>query len=393
MPPEWPKLDPMALHGIVRQVVDVISPHTEADPAAVAVDLLVCAGNAIGKGPHAIAERAPHPARLNAVVVGETSRSRKGSSRHQARSVMAVADPAWSTTAPFSSFGSGESIVSELADPARNGDTRLLIEEGEFSKVLAVAARDGSILSATIRDAWDGQPLRRRVAKERIVVPDHHVSVIGHITLEEVRRGLTDTERANGFGNRFLWILARRSKLLPEGGNLDPLEIETLGQSLGRRITKARTAGLRARTETARKLWAEIYQQIADDEPAGLLGAVTARAEAQVLRLSVLYALLDGKPAIEEDHVAAAWHLWRYAEQSAAYIFGDSTGDPAVDRLLEAVADAEPAGLDAVEMKQSIGRNYLAVRERAERLGKVVTVTEDTGGRPRLVTHLLQRPA
>jgi hypothetical protein len=288
----------------------------------------------------------------------------------------------------MSGFGSGEAVVQELADPARRGDARLLIEESEFFRVLAVAGRDGSTLSANIRDAWDGRPLRRRIANERVVVTDHHVGVIAHITIAELRRRLTDTEVANGFGNRFLWILARRSQLLPEGGDLDQFAIDALGASLRRRIDKARTAGFRVRSDAARELWADLYQRLADEAPAGLTGAVTARAEAQMLHLSLLYSLLDGAEAIELDHLNAAWHIWRYADASARYIFGDSTGDPAVDRLLDELAAAEPGGLDAAAMKRILGRNYRDIGQRAERLRKVITATEETGGRPRLVTRL-----
>jgi hypothetical protein len=43
------------------------------------------------------------------------------------------------------------------------------------------------------------------------------VSIIGHITTEELRAELTEVNTANGFGNRFLWPLVRRSKG-PSGG-------------------------------------------------------------------------------------------------------------------------------------------------------------------------------
>jgi hypothetical protein len=46
-----------------------------------------------------------------------------------------------------------------------------------------------------------------------------HVSIVGHITSDELRRDLAATETANGFGNRFLWVLVKRSKELPNGGN------------------------------------------------------------------------------------------------------------------------------------------------------------------------------
>ena len=57
---------------------------------------------------------------------------------------------------------------------------------------------------------------------------------IAHITQEELRRNLTATELANGFANRFLWVCARRFKLLPEGGTSRPLsDIPTAQKTQG----------------------------------------------------------------------------------------------------------------------------------------------------------------
>lgn len=46
-----------------------------------------------------------------------------------------------------------------------------------------------------------------------------HISLIGHITKQELLARLDDTSKANGFANRFLWALVKRSKCLPEGGS------------------------------------------------------------------------------------------------------------------------------------------------------------------------------
>ena len=69
------------------------------------------------------------------------------------------------------------------------------------------------------------------------------------------------------------------------------------------------------RTEAAEQRWEAIYTELAEEKP-GLLGAITARAEAQVLRLSCLYALLDKTDAVEVPHLEAAYALWRYCEDS-----------------------------------------------------------------------------
>jgi hypothetical protein len=54
--------------------------------------------------------------------------------------------------------------------------------------------------------------------KEPLDVDNVNLSVIAHVTPEELLSNLTATDRANGFANRFLILLVRRSKFLPEGG-------------------------------------------------------------------------------------------------------------------------------------------------------------------------------
>jgi hypothetical protein len=47
------------------------------------------------------------------------------------------------------------------------------------------------------------------------------------------------------------------------------------------------------------------------------------RAPAQVLRLSVAYAVLDNSEVITRDHLAAALAMWDYAEASAKVLFAE----------------------------------------------------------------------
>src|SRR5262249_25864135 len=158
-----------------------------------------------------------------------------------------------------------------------------------------------------------------------------HISIAGHITKEELLRCMNDVEGFNGFANRFLWLCVKRSKLLPEGGQ--PVDLAPLVERLSGAVRFAKAAGQMTRDEEARRLWAQVYAELATPHD-GLFGAVTSRAEAQVLRLSMLYALLDRSVVIRSEHLRAAVALWRYAEDSARYIFGGSTGDPVADKVL-----------------------------------------------------------
>ena len=58
------------------------------------------------------------------------------------------------------------------------------------------------------------------------------------------------------------------------------------------------------RDNTARAIWREVYAELSVGKT-GLLGAATSRAEAQVMRLALLYALLDRSRVIAAEHLTA----------------------------------------------------------------------------------------
>ncbi len=92
------------------------------------------------------------------------------------------------------------------------------------------------------------------------------------------------------------------------------------------------------RDAEARTLWHKVYAELSGGH-AGLFGAVTSRAEAQVMRLACLYGLLDCKDVVERVHLESAVALWHYCEESARYIFGNATGDRIADELLLALKE------------------------------------------------------
>ena len=137
--------------------------------------------------------------------------------------------------------------------------------------------------------------------------------------------------------------------------------------------------------ESATDAWCEVYGPLSEGKP-GLFGAVVGRAEAQVVRLAALYAVMDESYSIEQEHLEAALALWEYAEASARYIFGDATGDPVADQILEALKAAGNEGMTRTEISHLFGRNQIAERiNRALmvllKAGRVRREREETKGR------------
>lgn len=393
----WPILDQAARYGLAGDIVATIEPHSEADPVALLLTLLVTVGAMVGSAPHMMADGSMHPPRFYAVLVGRTSRGRKGTAFANVRRVLEAADPDFDAGRILSGLASGEGLIAALSgddvDKVMSGDRRRLVYEPEFARVLKVCNREGATLSAVIRDAWDRGDLHVLTRHDPLSVTGAHVCMVGHITVEELQRTLTQTEAASGFANRFLFGCVQRSKRLPSGGNLDEATIANLGQQLRDAVASARKVTSMSRSAAAERRWAEIYNAI-DDEADGLFGAITARAEAQMLRLSVVYALLDGSATIDVAHLEAAHAVWRYCEDSAAFIFGNAVGEQVADRLLRAV---QAAGADGYTRTQAVnlfsGHIPKACLDRAIELlierGRIVTEERETGGKP--ATVLLAR--
>jgi len=233
------------------------------------------------------------------------------------------------------------------------------------------------------REAWDSGNLRVMTKSSPAVATGAHVGIVADITTDELRRELHDTEAVNGFANRFLWLLVRRSKLLAEPPEFGGPAVEALVGELRDALVWARGAARVERDGGAAELWRAMYPDLSADRE-GLAGSILARAEAHVLRLSLVYALLDRSPVVTAAHLLAAAELWAYAERSARYVFGDATGDPVADTIYQALLASRELSRGA--LIDLFGRHKPAARiaqalQALLTAGKATCERRDTDGR------------
>lgn len=400
--------DKVAFHGLAGDLVAAIDPHTEASRVAILVQALVAYGSVIGRNAHFRVERTKHHLNLFAVIVGTTAKGRKGTSWDRVRNIYSEVDKAWLDKRIVGGMSSGEGLIWEVRDAVVKiekiddkgrtpgfqeveidpgvEDKRLLIVESEFAGALKQADRQGNILSMVCRQAWESGTIRTLSKNSPAKSTDAHISIIGHVTADELRRYLSSTEAASGFGNRFLWLAVRRSKLLPEGG-LEP-DIGPMQKRFAKAVDFARCVYEMPRDEEARELWHAVYPKLSAEVP-GLVGALIARAEAQTMRLACIYALLDESHQVEAVHLKAALALWEYCHRSTRFIFGHSTGDSVADSILDALRKNKE-GLSRQEISSLFSRHQteerlqsaMLVLERAELAHRQIL---KTGGRPKEV--------
>jgi len=342
----------MIIFGTVRMIayIRAIRPHTEADPIAILTQFLSGFGNLIGNRPHYLVGCTKHALKVNVVLVGATAKARKGLALGIVLDVLSKVDQGWAKDHIMSGLASGEGLIAAVSNGNANAltDKRLLITEEEFAAPLKVMARDGSILSPIIRKAWDSAELRNLTKNNPLIASDTHISIIGHITEKELAKYLTETEMANGFGNRFLYFCVKRTTLKPDGGSLQTIDLSPIIESITKASNFGKSLGRIPMDDEAKEVWEEIYRKLAISRPC-MVRDMTERDEPYIVRLACIYAILDLSPVIRTEHLKAANAVWYCSEQTVVSIFGKTLGDTTADRILSALLSS-PNGLSRTEI-------------------------------------------
>lgn len=418
---EWPKFSMKACPGLLGEFVRLATRDSEADPAAICITALVrfgaeVYGHALNQGPHIFVGETAHPPRLFAVICGNSSKARKGTSRYPVNRLFArdycdpedmkTWRPAPSARESGGPLSTGEGLAYQLREespeererwqrlhphePIREkDDKRLVIQDEEFASGLVCTKREGNTLSMGIRCFWDSGDYAPLTKNNPVVVKGAHISIITHITMQELAVALGDVQVVNGFGNRFLWICARRAKLVALPTRMAESEFAPMQRELWRLVSHAQKRGIMTMDAKARELWESVYPELSK-EHTGLAGSIINRAEAQTLRLALIYALLDGQGHIDDKHLQAALAMWQYAQDSALYIFGGRSLDPLEEKILTVLQDGP---ITATELSARFNRHVPRERlqpllQQLEAQQRISIVKQKGAGRPKLIISL-----
>lgn len=393
----WPAPpDDDAWQGVAGEIVAAVSPHTEADPVSLLAQLLVCFGSVAGRNAFWQVNATRHYTNLNAVIVGPSGLGLKGTSWDIVDAILGRIDSNWRENCVHRGLTTGEGMIELVRDPSRTfegsdagvSDKRCLWIETEFSRVIAAGGRDKSILGEVICQAFDSHPLRSASRANPVRCEKPHVSVVAHTTITLIRRVLGESLKNSGFGNRFMWLCARRSRELPFGGDVLKAVPKECSLRLCRAITHASTPALGKKpigmTKPAEELYVSIYGALTAPRT-GAAAPLLHRAAPIVRRLALIYALLDLKTEVGVDHLRAGLALWRYCERSAQFLFGDPEADAGLARALDAIRESMPEGIGKAALNRDLrlpAQETDRVLARLAEEGLVEARELKTGGRP-----------
>ena len=402
-----PVLSAEALTGLVGKFVRAATAESEADPAAVVATFMVCFGIEAGPSAYYEAGETKHPARLNVVIVGESSKARKGVSASLVKAIFTEGFQGGAQTAP-GPLSSGEGLINAVRDPQKTWvptkknvegywqvtdpgveDKRLFVLDEEFASGLNCTKREGNTLSPTIRGLYDDGNASPLTKSNKISTTGAHVGIVTHITKAELRKKMNETEALNGFGNRFLWIHSSRSKLVPLPKKIPQAIKNEFRREIMQSLQHAKQGGLFEFSPAAERLWKKEYPRLSMAHE-GLSGCLINRGEAMVCRLALIYALIAKHHQIEEVDLRAALALWQYSVDSTYHIFGAAPEDNRKVRILAALKTHPANTMSKTEIAIEVFHKHITSRQLTLLLdemvqeGLVTLVEEATSGRTKI---------
>lgn len=363
MPRTPPVMANDAFPPLVRDVVAAATLSSEAHPVAVAANLLALFCCAIGRTAfQRVGDSVTH-ARLFLLVIGKSGKSRKGTAEHTAREIAKRADAMLRKRHASDDrlrihaggLSSGEGVGWAIRDPrepdektGKGGDPgvsdkRLLVIESEFANVLAQTKREGNILSATIRNLWDGRDIEPLTKTSQLTSTRPHVVLVGHITGHELREKSTENDAANGLLNRLVALYVQRLKLVPLPEPTPDHVLDALAVRLADAIDFA-TGGMPHANDThevkmsteAKAVWCELYPHITRDRE-GRVGSLMARSEIYCRMFAMVLALIDMRDVIEPGDLLAAQSWVNYWAESIDFVWHASDDQAELDEFTKAV--------------------------------------------------------
>ena len=408
--------------GLMHDIVVAACASSEAHPVAVAANVLALFSASIGRTPYQRIGDAVVHARPYQLIVGRSGKSRKGTAEHAPREMFRRADAILRKRhnnddrlrIHAGGLSSGEGIGYAIRDPrepddkGKGGDLgvhdkRLLAIESEFAGALEHIKRQGNILSATIRNLWDGRDLDPMTKTSQITATRPHVVLIGHITGHEVREKSTANDAANGLLNRFVFLHVHRPKLVPLPEPTPDAVLEALAARLADAIDYATNGdphGNNAHEVTmgyeAKQLWVDQYPKITRDHD-GKAGSLMARSETYARMLAMLFCLMDMRDEIEPCDLLTALAWVEYWRRSIEFVFLTGEEETELDDFTKSVLDlvGKRPGIKLSELQDCWSRKKIAeVKDSLETLLNMAPPLiemrrdESSGGRPAQRYHL-----
>lgn len=328
-----PVLRSEGYYKLLGEIAWAGSVHSEAVPAALAINILAYFCAVLGPTLHIAIGDDFRALRIFALVTGPTSKGRKGYSTKLPRRIFDAVGKYLILPRFETNVSSGEGLVWMVRDELKDAegkvidvgvqDKRVLLEIPEFGGVLAQAKRDTSVLTAIMRAIWDGVRLSTPNKNNPCFATNHHFVLLAHITREELSKLLNNIDIKNGFVNRFMMVYSARNKIVDHPLPTPQEVVDGFAERVARAIKKAweRNSTPVQLTDDAKSHWSQMRRELENRSRTSDVESLMARADTYLLVFAAAIALINEEQQVESVHLDAALAWIDFWEDTVNFCF------------------------------------------------------------------------
>jgi hypothetical protein len=168
---------------------------------------------------------------------------------------------------------------------------------------------------------------------------------------------LSDIELSNGFANRILWCASTRRELMPDAEYLDwrqhPEIVENLKAVFKQYFANTDEPTRFRRSLAANDLWKALYRKLNNQKHVSFIDGVLVRDTSHLLKLALIYAVLDQATQIDLSHIQAALAVCDYSQASARWLFSERTGNRTANKIFWALVRC-PEGMGRDQINDDV---------------------------------------
>ena len=284
--------------------------------------------------------------------------------------------------------GSGEGLLTNVADVGNVRGRSMLIYEDELAVILKGLRREGSTLGGFLIQAADAVPIMSLSTRRRpLMATGPTVGMLAASTSEWVEANVIEDDIRGGIVNRILWFYGSDKGRISLPQSPSPALLKKIYETFvwipSAPAIRPRVMALTVDACEAFDAW--YVRERPSLSP--LVAAATARAHTQAIRLALLFAILEGRGRVTDiktEHVEAGIAVSEYCMAVASHLFLTSSKHPdaRTDRsLLEALRQNAPKPLNTAALHRIAAPDVSAahVKRLLDGLGAMGYVRIDRG--------------
>lgn len=330
-----------AFHGIAGQLATEVSEISGVSKEALLFQFLICFGIICEQKFYFPLGSKKISTANYLLILGSTGSSRKGTSFDNVKWFFDKYYVDFSTMKLKTGVNSGEGLINCIRDKVtikeldKNGvEKEIITDQGalskivlfletEFARLLKAGRREGSTVTEIFRNAWDQMPLEINTSQRQIRASEYAISLIAHITPKEFKTLINETDSSNGYLNRFLFCLIGSASPRPFPSAFEDANFNFI-QKFQEVIKYIETTEYQKviLSDDAKILYEEYYTEFHYRNEDAFSELVT-RAISHLIKLALIYAILDKSNKILPIHLKAAKAIIDHSESSIKSIFED----------------------------------------------------------------------